>query len=153
MRSDAAFLSLEHQLHLADVLGKHAWQVDIAAPSFTFTGDHPLTCNAVHFLGTAAAVLLAEAAQPLRQARPSSRAQRTLYEMFLPQDGMRLSGIGTPTLGRRAEHGSPARVLQTSIFSAISIASSISMPRYRTVLSIFVCPSKSWTARRLPVRR
>jgi hypothetical protein len=29
----------------------------------------------------------------------------------------------------RAEHGSSARVLQTSIFSAISMASSISMPR------------------------
>ena len=40
-----------------------------------------------------------------------------------------------------------------SVFSAISMASSTSMPRYLTVLSIFVCPSKSWTARRLPVRR
>ena len=42
---------------------------------------------------------------------------------------------------------------QMSIFSAISMASSTSMPRYRTVLSIFVCPSKSCTALRLPVRR
>jgi hypothetical protein len=42
---------------------------------------------------------------------------------------------------------------QMSIFSAISIASSTSMPRYLTVLSIFECPSKSWTARRFPVRR
>lgn len=31
---------------------------------------------------------------------------------------------------------------QTSIFSAISIASSTSMPRYLTVLSIFECPRK-----------
>ena len=54
LRSDVAFLSLEHQLHLSDVVGKHAWHVDIVAPSFTFTGDHPLTCTAVHFLGTAA---------------------------------------------------------------------------------------------------
>jgi hypothetical protein len=38
----------------------------------------------------------------------------------------------------RAERGSSAQVLQKSIFSAISIASSISMPRYRTVLSILV---------------
>jgi hypothetical protein len=45
------------------------------------------------------------------------------------------------TAERRAEHGSSAQVFQMSIFSAISIASSISMPRYRTVLSIFVCPS------------
>jgi len=26
-------------------------------------------------------------------------------------------------------------------------------PRYLTVLSIFVCPNSSWTARKLPVRR
>jgi hypothetical protein len=36
---------------------------------------------------------------------------------------------------------------QMSIFSAISIASSTSMPRYLTVLSIFECPSGSWTQR------
>src|SRR6185503_2750922 len=42
---------------------------------------------------------------------------------------------------------------QMSIFSAISIASSTLIPRYLTVLSVFVRPSKSWTARRLPVRR
>jgi hypothetical protein len=27
------------------------------------------------------------------------------------------------------------------------------LPRYLTVLSIFVCPSRSWTSLRLPVRR
>jgi hypothetical protein len=53
--SDAgALLSHEHQLHLADVLGKHAWQVDLSEPSFRVTGDHPLTCTAMHLLGTAA---------------------------------------------------------------------------------------------------
>ena len=46
-----------------------------------------------------------------------------------------------------------ARVFQTSTCSAIARASSTSMPRYRTVLSILVCPSRSWTALRLPVRR
>ena len=56
-------------------------------------------------------------------------------------------------VGGRAEHGSSAQVPQTSIFSAISMASSISIPRYRTVLSIFEWPNKSCTARRLPVRR
>ena len=30
-------------------------------------------------------------------------------------------------------------------------ASSMSTPRYRTVLSVFVCPRSNWTARRLPV--
>ena len=42
---------------------------------------------------------------------------------------------------------------QTSTCSAIASASSTSMPRYLTVLSILVWPSNSWTARRLPVFR
>ena len=42
-------------------------------------------------------------------------------------------------------------VPQTSTYSAIARASSTSMPRYRTVFSILVRPSKSWTARRIPV--
>src|SRR5262245_21389473 len=52
-----------------------------------------------------------------------------------------------------AERVRSAPVVQTSTFSAISRASSTSTPRYRTVLSIFEWPSKSCTARRLPVRR
>jgi hypothetical protein len=53
--SDAGvFLSLEHQMHLADVLGEHAWQVDLGVPSFSVTGDHPLTCTAMYLLGSAA---------------------------------------------------------------------------------------------------
>lgn len=40
---------------------------------------------------------------------------------------------------------------QISMASAIARASSSSTPRYRTVLSILVCPSRSWTARKLPV--
>src|SRR5262245_36395126 len=42
---------------------------------------------------------------------------------------------------------------QTSICSAIISASSISIPRYRTVLSILVRPSRNCTALKLPVRR
>ena len=57
---------------------------------------------------------------------------------------MSLPGPSSPFRGR-AEHGSSARVLQTSIFSAISMASS----RYRTVRSIFEWPNKSCTARKL----
>ena len=53
----------------------------------------------------------------------------------------------------RAEHVCSAQVFQTSTCSAIARASSISMPRYLTVLSILVWPSKSCTARKLPVRR
>jgi hypothetical protein len=54
LRDDAAFLSLEHQLHLTDVLGEHEWRVNFEVPSFSVTGDHPLTCTAVHLLGSAA---------------------------------------------------------------------------------------------------
>lgn len=50
----AAFLSHEHQLHLADVLGEHQWHVDLKVPTFSVTGDHPLTCTAMHLLGSAA---------------------------------------------------------------------------------------------------
>jgi len=46
-----------------------------------------------------------------------------------------------------------ARLFQTSTCSAIARASSTSIPRYLTVLSILVWPSKSCTARRFPVRR
>ena len=46
-----------------------------------------------------------------------------------------------PAVGRRAEHFRSAQATQTSTCSAIASASSTSMPRYRTVLSILVCPS------------
>lgn len=52
--NDAAFLSFEHQLHLADLLGNHSWEVDLNEPRFAFTGDHPLVCTQVHLLGSAA---------------------------------------------------------------------------------------------------
>ena len=48
--------------------------------------------------------------------------------------------------GRRARSGRAcrsARAFQTSTCSAIAKASSTSMPGYRTVLSILVCPSRS----------
>ena len=51
---DAALLSLEHQLHLSEVVGEHSWEADLAEPRFAFTGEHPLTCTAVHLLGSAA---------------------------------------------------------------------------------------------------
>jgi uncharacterized protein DUF6882 len=51
---DAAFLSFEHQLHLADVVGNHSWEVDLTGPRFAFTGDNPLVCEKVHLLGSAA---------------------------------------------------------------------------------------------------
>jgi hypothetical protein len=40
----------------------------------------------------------------------------------------------------------------SSVPSASASASSMSTPRHRTVLSIFVWPSRICTARRLPVR-
>ncbi|WP_228812079.1 MULTISPECIES: DUF6882 domain-containing protein [Nocardia] len=52
---DAAFLSLEHQLHLADVLGEHSWQVNLQTRSFTFDTERgSVECTDFHFLGTAA---------------------------------------------------------------------------------------------------
>lgn len=51
---DAALLSLEHQLHLEEVLGSHTWQVDMREGRFEFTGDRPLVCTRFHLLGTAA---------------------------------------------------------------------------------------------------
>ncbi|MGI5217004.1 DUF6882 domain-containing protein [Nocardia sp. CA-290969] len=52
---DAAFLSLEHQLHLAEVLGEHSWQVNLQTRSFTFDTEHgSVECTDFHFLGTAA---------------------------------------------------------------------------------------------------
>src|SRR5215467_13766451 len=54
LRDAAAFLSLEHQMHLNDVLGEHEWRANFDVPSFSVTGDRPRTCTAVHFLGSAA---------------------------------------------------------------------------------------------------
>src|SRR5580704_12603844 len=65
---------------------------------------------------------------------------------------LRMARTGCYIRGR-AEHVRSARVFQTSTCSAIAKASSTSMPGYLTVLSILVCPSKSWTALRFPVRR
>ena len=54
LQDDAALLSLEHQLHLAETIGEHSWEVDLAVPRFAFTGDHPVTATALHLLGSAA---------------------------------------------------------------------------------------------------
>ena len=54
LQDDAALLSFEHQLHLAETIGQHAWETDLAAPRFSFTGQHPVTCSRVHLLGSAA---------------------------------------------------------------------------------------------------
>jgi hypothetical protein len=52
--------------------------------------------------------------------------------------GARVDSWPKPAAAERAEHVRSARVLQTSICSAIARASSTSMPRYLTVLSILV---------------
>lgn len=51
---DAALLSLEHQIHLEEVLGEHSWHVDLRQQRFDFTGERSITCTAFHLLGTAA---------------------------------------------------------------------------------------------------
>ncbi|QJW36007.1 DUF6882 domain-containing protein [Cellulosimicrobium protaetiae] len=52
---DAAFLSHEHQLHLADLHGDDAWGAEMSTGTFTFTapGGETATCR-LQFLGTAA---------------------------------------------------------------------------------------------------
>lgn len=54
LQDDAALLSFEHQLRLTETVGEHSWETDLAAPRFSFTGQHPLTCKKVHLLGSAA---------------------------------------------------------------------------------------------------
>ncbi|WP_271217922.1 DUF6882 domain-containing protein [Streptosporangium carneum] len=52
---DAAMISIEHQLHLADVVGDHNWNVDLRQQRFTFDKeDHSITCSRFHLLGSAA---------------------------------------------------------------------------------------------------
>ncbi|WP_433323075.1 DUF6882 domain-containing protein [Spirillospora sp. CA-294931] len=51
---DAAILSLEHQLHLQEVVGEHNWNVNLQEQRFDFTGGRALTCSRVHLLGSAA---------------------------------------------------------------------------------------------------
>lgn len=48
---------------------------------------------------------------------------------------------------------SRSSMFQMSTFSAMLSVSSSSTPRYRTLLSTFVCPNRSCAARRLPVLR
>ena len=71
-----------------------------------------------------------------------SECRRVVNFGFLPD-----TVLGLP---RRLQK--PAWVSQRSVCLDRTSASSTSIPRYRTVLSNFVRPSRSWQARRLPVR-
>src|SRR5262245_28810246 len=51
---DAAILSLEHQLHLEEVVGQHSYDVDLQQQRFTFTGAQTINCTGLHMLGSAA---------------------------------------------------------------------------------------------------
>ncbi|TMR96218.1 DUF6882 domain-containing protein [Nonomuraea basaltis] len=51
---DAALLSLEHQLHLEEVLADHSWNADLQEQRFEFTGSRTITCTRFHLLGSAA---------------------------------------------------------------------------------------------------
>jgi hypothetical protein len=68
-----------------------------------------------------------------------------------PVNKTRLMRRGGGAFGR--DKPAPPEIAQRSTCSAMERASSTSMPRYLTVLSILVWPSNSCTARRLPVRR
>ncbi|SEG24796.1 hypothetical protein SAMN05444920_102335 [Nonomuraea solani] len=52
---DAALLSLEHQLHLEEVLADHNWNVDLQRRHFEFaTPGRTIVCTRFHLLGSAA---------------------------------------------------------------------------------------------------
>lgn len=54
---DAAFLSYEYQLHLADVgerLGDHKWHVDLTTRTFELVGERGTLRTTVHLLGSTA---------------------------------------------------------------------------------------------------
>jgi hypothetical protein len=51
---DAALLSLEHQLHLAEILGEHSWRCDLSGGRLEFIGAGvSVVCTDFHLLGTA----------------------------------------------------------------------------------------------------
>ncbi len=51
---DAGLLSLEHRLHVEEVLGAHRWQADMEAGRLEFIGaERTLVCTKFHLLGTA----------------------------------------------------------------------------------------------------
>jgi hypothetical protein len=87
-------------------------------------------------------------------ARIATRLARCASGRRSECDQRHSAAIGTnlPVVGW-AEQVRSAQVVQTSTCSAMARASSTSMPRYLTVLSILVWPSRICTARRLPVRR
>ncbi|MEU7220128.1 DUF6882 domain-containing protein [Nocardia iowensis] len=51
---DAGLLSLEHRLHVEEVLGTHRWQADMEERRLEFIGaEHTFVCTDFHLLGTA----------------------------------------------------------------------------------------------------
>jgi hypothetical protein len=89
----------------------------------------------------------------LKRSRPGRAGHdipSTKMAGFLQSNHTRLGPIRA---GQRQSAADRPMSAYTSVCSAISRASLTSIPRYRTVLSIFVWPSRSWTARRFFVRR
>lgn len=97
------------------------------------TADRPATCKAAWKGGRGR---ICQLIPPQRD----NRGQSTIITGFSWPDS---DGLVSTV----AMHG------QTSVCSAISKASSTSIPRYRMVLSSFVWPRRSWTALRFFVLR
>ena len=51
---DAAIFSLEHQEHLAELIGEHSVSSDLNVPTLELVGRRSFACTRVHLLGTAA---------------------------------------------------------------------------------------------------
>lgn len=99
-------------------------------------------------VGADSRVVIAGSHIPDNYAIALAQGTGTNVTMDVEGAGALVNGGNQPTSAR-----SPATGDHTSVCSAISRASSTSIPRYRTVLSIFVWPKSSWTARKFLVRR
>jgi hypothetical protein len=82
---DAGLLSLEHRLHVEDVLGAHVWEVDLEERRLEFAGDEgSFVCTDVHLLGTAdAETWLWGWVNPWGYPRSLLRASETVREFGL----------------------------------------------------------------------
>jgi hypothetical protein len=148
--------STRHLLEFLDVAGALVTEPLEAVNGTATARDRP----GVGLVSDEAAV--AEA-RVLRQTAPSEgleRARQPAACRRSPHARRRENGTGLTfrnwhkaAVGGWSERVRSVQAFQTPTCSAIAKASSTSVPRYRSVLSILVWPSKSWVALKLPVRR
>ncbi|GAA3655570.1 hypothetical protein GCM10022224_018390 [Nonomuraea antimicrobica] len=122
---DAALLSLEHQLHLEEVLGSHNWNVDLQQQRFEFTGARTITCTAFHLLGSAApgpASWLWAWANPSGFPEPVVAASASLRDFGLQHGIAELASAEVPFSVLPGSPAEPARAagLLTEVAKAVT---------------------------------